>query len=203
MPITIQKLTEKFNLIINGKVLWNNKIPETGLGIYIISTSNDMNQNLGTTEVPAFDSMLVESWTRISKDLKLNSSDRPSVSEILNELEKRWHPNENILYIGKGTGNKGLDGRIKQFYDHQVGYSSPHAGGSWIKLLKNHPKLYIYYSKCPNPENVEFQLLLHFAELLSGKSYYELNNIGKYLPFANLLIDLNKKHKFEKMYTRK
>ena len=203
MPITIQKLTEKFNLSMHGKVLWNNRIPETGPGIYIISTSNDLNQNFGAIQIPAFDSMFIESWARTSTDLKLNVSDRPSVSEIINELEKRWHPNENILYIGKATGKKGLDSRIKQFYDHQVGYSSPHAGGSWIKLLKNHPKLYIHYSKCPNPENVEFQLLLYFAEILSGKSYLEMNNIGKYLPFANLLLDLNKKHNFEKMYTRK
>lgn len=53
----------------------------------------------------------------------------------------------------------------------------------------------MHYAICENPHELEFRMLLYFIMKTSGeKDIYKLNNIGSYLPFANLTVDVDKPH---------
>ena len=53
---------------------------------------------------------------------------------------------------------------------------------------------YVFYAESENPRDTEFKMLMKFIEKSSGKSFYDLENIGDYLPFANLTADFYKTH---------
>ena len=63
-----------------------------------------------------------------------------------------------------------------------------------IKLLAQLEELFVYFSPCENPKDIEFKMLLYFIEHVSDQSLYELNEVGRYLPFANLTADFDKIH---------
>lgn len=75
--------------------------------------------------------------------------------------------------------------------------SSLHSGGYWLLLLQDLEDCFVYYyetAKEENPRDIEFKLLLKFIELKTQKPYHLIENLGSYLPFANLTADFDKKH---------
>lgn len=192
--ITVRNLFEHFGLEVFEKLRWGESANERYGGVYVVSTASNPNLNTNGPELPEIDSKSVEIWCKNDPELKLYRSKFPSFDLIKIELWSHWHSKENILYIGKASD---MGKRLNQFYRHKPGKSSPHAGGQWIKVLKGCDNLYIYTAACDNPDETEFKLLLKFAEMLSGKPYDQIKNLGKYFPFANLNTAINKKHGFK------
>ncbi len=189
--VSIKSLFEKFDLQIFEPVSWGGKIDCQLGGVYAISTSNNPNQNVKCLEHPEFDLRAIEAWQRSSPGLNFENVVDQSPESFAQELGKFWISQTSIAYIGQGNN---LGTRISQFYRHKIGKTSPHAGGQWIKTLKNLNQLHIFYSPCDNYKETEFKMLIYFAECITGMPYWEIENIPKYLPFGNLEVNLRKEH---------
>ena len=89
---------------------------------------------------------------------------------VLDDAEaKRWLPSHPVIYIGRASS---LSRRIKQFYRHRYGNSSPHRGGQAVKLISHIPQ-WVYWAPAPDFVEKESRLIEAFAEY-SGQ-----------LPYAN------------------
>ncbi len=200
MPITVNQLATKFGLVFKDPLRWSEPIPTKKSGVYIISSSLKPDKNEGATDEPIFSKDALTAWKKTATGLELFFQPNPSIDDLAKALKMHWHKNENILYIGK-TSN--LNKRLNDFYEHQVGYPSPHLGGFWLKLLENLYKLRVYYTETDQQDELEFKLLLFFVENLKGESYTEIKNIGQYLPFANRKIDIEKQTVFKNQTKKK
>ena len=192
---TVKQLFDNFGLKIFEHLKWGEKPSYNYGAVYVVSTADNPNRNLNGPEVPEFDEEAFENWKKNNPKVAIDNISQPANNQFILQLLSHWKQKENILYIGKASN---LKKRIGDFYSHKIGKSSPHAGGQWIKALKDIDQLFIYCAKTDYPEVTEFKLLLKFAELLSGKPFEQIDNPGKYFPFANIKIDLYKEHGFTK-----
>lgn len=203
MPLTVYDIFRKVRLTPSVPIRWNQKIPVKKCGVYLISTSENPKKNLGTLSKPLICKKVFKHWTELTSNLNING-EKATYLKIQKEINNYWHSKENILYIGESSSmNNNLTGRVNQFYIHKVGWKGPHTGGYWIKLLKNINELYVYYSECEYPRDTEFKMLMYFIEKTKGKSFYDLEDLGKYLPFANLKVDFQKKHNIKGSISKK
>src|SRR3954453_3494683 len=96
------------------------------------------------------------------RDCPLCPTATAKLSEAARELETtRWVPEEKIIYVGQTT-RQTIATRVRQFYRHKYGDSSPHRGGQAVHLLSC--ELEVYWSHSDDPENSESQMLLAFIE---------------------------------------
>lgn len=72
-------------------------------------------------------------------------------------LQGRWIPNQAIVYIGRA---KALKKRVRQFYRHKYGKTSPHRGGQSILLLKS--PLLVYWAETTDYALAEDRLIEAF-----------------------------------------
>jgi hypothetical protein len=201
MPTTVHQLFSQFNIKVIEGVQWANKINQKGFAIYIVSTSDDPNQNNGISPVPAVDNNAVLTWRTNSSMMKVHGQ-KLTLHSVQAEFSKFWHVSENILYIGKAS-EQPIHQRVNFFYKHIIGNDPPHGGGQWIKALAGLPKFYVYYGFCSNAVQVEFNMLRYFAEKTSGRNFDKLSDPCLYIPFANRELKYNgycrrKQHGFKK-----
>lgn len=201
MPITVNDIFNKVGLVTPVAIKWNNPIPTEDNGVYVISLSEDASKNNGILKSFEINEEVFNKWKLLSPDLNVNGTVSKNIIEV--EINQFWKPNENILYIGESSSpTNGLSKRVNQFYQHEVGWKGPHTGGYWIKLISQLENLFVYYAKCKNPRDTEFKMLMYFIEQTTGKSFYELDELGKHLPFANLKVDFQKKHNINKAVSK-
>jgi hypothetical protein len=118
---------------------------------------------------------------------------RPDAIElVLNRVQGFWHRDEHILYIGKS--DTGIRKRVRDYYTHRIGNKGSHTGGHWLKLFRGLDDLFYYYAIGQEPEQLEKEMLLRFAELHCAPSQPNLYTIATALPFANLHVNLIKPH---------
>ena len=155
-------------------------------GVYVVSGIDDPDSN----KTIKFELNLERLNDWISRASEMSVDNVPALVEGLSQrLEKFWHPDQSILYIGH-TG-KGLNTRIKQMIkhagllpniSHMLRERRPHRGGHWLYTLKMLPELYLFYSEIPDnlhEHEVELRMLENFIESTDNIS---LNS----LPWANL-----------------
>jgi hypothetical protein len=153
--MTVAELFTKAGLTLHGPVRWGDDVPKadagSDAGVYVVARVHDPN---GTCEECALPFV----------------SPFPPYLKLSYEYEvERWLSRESILYIGKT--DQTIRKRIGQFYDHECGHRSPHAGGQIVKLLQC--KMWVYWASARNPEVVETEMIRLFKE-----------QAGK-IPFAN------------------
>lgn len=195
MAVSIHKLFSDFNLNYSKPIKWNEKFDAKFNGVYVIAKTNDPNTNI--TEHPKFGicEKSFGSWIKEATELKVNGKNQNGIDDITEHLTDFWNPNENILYIGQSSSKTNpIQKRVGQFYSHKLGQKGPHTGGYWLKLLNCLENTFVYYAAAKNPRDTEFKMLMKYIEYSTGKSFYELKNIGNYLPFANLTADFYKEH---------
>ncbi len=144
---------------------------------------------------PPLNEAAISNWLGNSKRVEIDEK-KVDIKTVKKHLSTFWKPNESIVYIGQSSlSQKGINKRLSDFFGHQPGNKGPHAGGYWVKLLNNINNLNVHYTICENPHELEFRMLMYFIMKTSGeKDIYKLNNIGSYLPFANLTVDVDKPH---------
>ena len=155
MTNTIKSLSEQSKIILNepsklGQIILKN-IPEEK-GIYLIFRIVD--KNLDLDGKPQINMSRIEDWIQTAPEMTLDGN-RPTVHSLATFLESFWHENENILYIGKAGGNRGLRERIGALLrhgglsakkEHKLGKGSPHAGGHWLYSLAKLDKLWLCHT---------------------------------------------------------
>ncbi len=141
----VTELFTEVGLSICGTMRWGCPVVESRSGIYVIAQTNQPSQSLCFKVIP--------SGIQIDKAYE----------------EARWLPSERIVYIGKA--DQPISRRISQFYKHQCGDRTPHAGGQILLLLDC--DLSVYWAPSPTPRKTEKDMLRLFK-----------SRTGK-LPFAN------------------
>lgn len=195
MALSINKLFTDFNLDYSNAIKWNEKFEAKVNGVYIIAKTNNPfttiaeNSNFGIC--PSASSR----WIHEATELKINGNKVKRIKSINEHLIEFWNPKENILYIGQSSSKTNpIQKRVAQFYAHKLGQKGPHTGGYWLKLLDCLENTYVYFAESRNPRDTEFKMLMKYIECTTGKSFYDLENIGNHLPFANLTADFYKIH---------
>lgn len=187
MPTTVQNLFREFNISTFVKIPWARKFKDDEQGVYIISTSDNENYNLGITPAPTFSDAKFRDWIAKHPKLRIDNN-LPSVQLLKARLSEFWLPDENILYIGKAEKRKSGDGlgcRICEFYHQDMG-NSAHSGGHWIKSLSNLINTTIYYCYSTKPKDLEEEMLIYFMKNVSEETLCQLRDKNYPLPFANL-----------------
>lgn len=195
MAISIDQLFSDFNLKYSEPVKWNEKFEANFNGVYVIAKTN----NPKTTEAEktkfGICPTAFSNWINEAENLEIDGKINVDIENIHGHLATFWNSNENILYIGQSSSKTNpIQKRVKQYYYHKLGQKGPHTGGYWLKLLDSLNSTFVYYAKSNHPRDTEFKMLMKYIEYSTGKSFYDLENIGKHLPFANLTADFYKKH---------
>ncbi|OIQ21193.1 hypothetical protein [Lacinutrix sp. MedPE-SW] len=195
MAVSVAELFEEFRLKPKGSFSWNHPLDANYNGVYVLALTSNPNDK----EPHPFNFEICDDtfsyWLSQATDLQINGEKVTKKEQVKQYLKQFWNPNENILYIGESSSpTNPLQKRIKQFYSHKVGQKGPHTGGYWLKLLSCLNNVSVYYAQAQNPREVEFKMLMKFVELSTGKSFYEIENFANYLPFANVKLDVSKKH---------
>lgn len=199
MAVSIDKIFKEFRLDYKGAFIWNEKLDANFNGVYILALTD----NPKTKSAHSYRFDICEDtfnyWITQATDLEIEGNKVTSKKEVRDYLEQFWNPNENILYIGESSSKTNpIQDRVKQFYTHKIGQKGPHTGGYWLKLLSCLKNVSVYYAKAASPKEIEFKMLIKFVELSTGKSFFELDDFTKYLPFANVKIEVSKRHELKK-----
>lgn len=195
MPVSVHEIFTRFSLEYTGPVRWDEvkNMTHNKPGVYVISTQRDPKSKSKKGFEYWIEDDDFEAWQTNSPALSIGETIVESVENIQTYLEQFYHDNESILYIGQSSTD--IKSRLKNYYDYKLGTKGNHQGGYWLKTLSFVEDLFVYHTiNCKNPKEAEFRMLMYFAENVSGKSFYKIENFSFYLPFANLTVDLNKKH---------
>lgn len=191
MSIKAEEIFKAVGIDNYTKIKWGeikkHPIPNVS-GVYIIETSS-------TLTTPAFNGNTIKNWITLSGRIEIENKIAKE-KDIIKSLSAHWHPSENIIYIGRSAiSKKGLKKRLNDFYNHTPGNKGPHTGGFWLKLLDDIDNLNVYYAVHKNAEEVEFKMLMYFMmKMAREKDLLKIENMGKYLPFANLTAEIDKRH---------
>lgn len=187
MPTTVCELFETHSLELAGKYKWDNIDVADYYGLYIISLSDNPNENKNLLKKPIFNNVAIHKWIETANKITVDG-EKPSVEIIKNRLTEFWLPDESILYIGKADKQK-VDKRVGQFFTHKMGKKSPHKGGCWVKTLSNLSELNVYTIKIDNRAKIdetEKNLLKQFIFGVSAETLNILRDKNLPLPFGNL-----------------
>ncbi|UAB82291.1 hypothetical protein INR76_05895 [Marixanthomonas sp. SCSIO 43207] len=198
MAISIDELFREFNLEYSRPIKWNEKFDADFSGVYIIALTDNPKTKVASDYNFEICPHEFDNWKNIAVDLKIQKSKIEDAKTVTEYFKKFWHKNENIIYIGQSSSKTtSLSKRLNDFYSHKVGNKGPHSGGYWLKLLTCLEKTYIYYAKTEKATELEFKMLMKFADKNAGKSFYEVENFSDFFPFANLKADIYKSHEIE------
>lgn len=196
MPTTINELSRVFNLNHFKMVHWGFPPGTEEVGIYIISLSPDPEKNIGTLEKCPVDVEIINEWIYKVGGFELDGLKTFDAQSVTRRMSEFWLPDENILYIGnapKRSNNKGIGNRVREFYKTEYGEAKPHAGGHWLKSLKNLNELYVYYAETYDSGNIEIEMLEFFCDNVSDETLEILMDKKLPLPFANLELTKGKR----------
>jgi hypothetical protein len=188
MPLTVSDLLKNVGLKVCGVAKWGERISDNLPGIYIVSLSDNPNSLANIFEQAPLSLDSIHGW--LDRVPMLQVDRRSPTAEILaKRLSQFWFPDETILYIGKAS--RSVRQRVRQYYNTDLGYPRPHAGGHWLKTLSILDQLYVYWALTETPEDKETQLLQLFMQDVSSRSKAQLHDDCLALPFANLEIRIN------------
>lgn len=198
MAISIDELFKEFNLNYSQPIKWNEKFDANFSGIYAIALTDNPKTKVASDYNFEICPNEFNAWKNIAVDLKIQNSIIEDAKTATEYFSRFWHKKENIIYIGQSSSKTtSLSKRVNDFYSHKVGNKGPHSGGYWLKLLNCFKETYIYHAETENAPEIEFKMLMKFADLNAGKSFYEVDNFSHYFPFANLKTDIYKTHEIE------
>lgn len=197
MPISVAQLIIGAGLPIEKlkKTQWLKPIPESGNGIYIISLSDNPRLNKNCLDNAPLDFDSLNFWINKVPTIQIDKT-KATTKMLANRLQTFWQKDENILYIGKVERIGGIQKRVKEYYTTELGQSSPHAGGHWLKTLSNLNSLYVYYLQVDEALSYEKILLKNYMEQISKRTISQLFDKDLPIPFANIEFDKanRKKH---------
>ena len=189
MPTTVNQLSDSYNLPFAKRVKWNERISTQDEGVYIVSLSEESGKNNGIQKNPPISRDIIRKWIKKVDGFEIDKIKTFDTGKVIERLSQFWLPDENILYIGKAprrSSGKGIGNRIREYYKTKYGEKRPHAGGHWLKSLIILDELFVYYTTCENPGEIEEGMLRFFCNNVSDSTRSILRDKELLLPFANL-----------------
>jgi len=194
MAISINGLLETVGLNISRlkTAMWGQAPESSSIGIYFVSTSKDPNSIATLYNNAPIDENILKFWIRKVSTIQVDGKPA-TIESIKQRLNSFWLPDENIIYIGQTESNKGLIGRINQYYTTELGDRKPHAGGHWIKTLKILNELFVHYIPSQNAKDTEKKIMRNFVSQVSEQTKEILFDTTLPIPFANLELEQGKR----------
>lgn len=166
-----------------GVVRWNQLVPETSPGVYLVALTNDADSVAGAISTCPLDLGAVAKLLNVRPELKVDGQ-RPTEEDLAERLSTMWQGDETIVYIGlAGTS---VQSRMSAYYRTPLGARRPHAGGWPLKTLGVLPSLWVHYAACTKPQKSELQMLDAFIARVSPATKVGLCDPSLPVPFANL-----------------
>lgn len=144
MSISVRDLFEKCGLSSAGVVRWRRQIPFDEPGIYVVASTAELDDSVGSLPRYEPDPVAFQSLREVCPDVAVDGMPADD-NQLAARIRGFWIPDAAVLYIGlAGTS---LRKRVNQYYATRLGQRSPHAGGWWIKTLSELDGLYVHYAK--------------------------------------------------------
>lgn len=193
MPISVLDLFAGTDTAQIGVVRWGESVPSRLPGVYCVSATKDPSAHLVDRPAYALSPSVYSRLVAARPHLSIDGSPATQ-TRFADRLGSFWIPNEPVLYIGlAGTS---LHGRLQQFYRTKIGDRSPHAGGWWLKTLRDLDELYVHFAEWENTATMERGMLERFAATIDPKQRALLFDQQRIAPFANVAVrrGINKRH---------
>jgi hypothetical protein len=183
MPTSVAAAFQAAGLEQEGCVQWGTTVEEKGPGIYAVALTSNYEAVEGVLPAAPLAPPKFERWLEVCPKLVLDRLPKPSAAELMERVGQFWLPDETIVYIGRATR---LAGRVRQYYQTEIGARRPHSGGYFLKLLSSLDDLWIHYATAKGPAGAEHAALEQFVASVSARSRKGLIDPGLPIPFANL-----------------
>ena len=161
-------------LDVDGPVRWGQQPTTRAAGVFVIETPSP------SSSAP-IDADQLRRWLDRVPDLRIDG-EHPSPTILGRRLASFWVPDVSLLYVGRS--NRSLAGRVGALYATELGYRRPHAGGHWLKTLRDVSRLHLWWAETDAAEEYEDALLGAFADALPDELSERLPMPT--LPWANL-----------------
>lgn len=164
---TASDLMQRVGLVPAGHARWGGVHNAARPGVYIIEWDRM------TDEAP-IDLHALDAWITRVPTLKLDGS-RPTATELAARLSQFWIAAATVVYIGLTTST--VSKRLRQYERTPLGDRRPHAGGHWLKTLRDYEsRATVTWAHTIDVAGTEMALVDAFG----------VTNRGL-LPFANLM----------------
>jgi transcription elongation factor GreA len=169
-------LLRSIGLDVDGPLRWGTNPSSRKAGIFVVeATEPAPSAHIEIDEV--------RRWLERVPSLRMDG-ERPTQTTLAARLRPFWLPGQTLLYVGR-TG-KSMAGRVASLYATRLGDAQPHPGGHWLKTLKGHDKLRLWWADTDAPEEYEDALLAAFADALPVDASASLPDSAPLIPWANL-----------------
>ncbi|MGZ3587437.1 MAG: transcription elongation factor GreA [Candidatus Limnocylindrales bacterium] len=165
--VTPLELLRSLDLLPDGPVLFGQTVPSQRPGVYLIEWP------VAEAHAP-FDHHALRAWLERVETLRLDGQ-RPTPHELAARLGRYWLPEQTVVFIGQST--RSLRRRLAEYAATPLGDRRPHAGGYWLKTLRDYEKARIWWADTDASEEYEDALLEAFGTAIDAPGT---------LPFANL-----------------
>jgi transcription elongation factor GreA len=160
-------LLRSLGLLPDGPVLFGQTLPSPRPGVYLVEWP-------GVEARAPLDHGQLRAWLERVETLRLDGQ-RPTPHELAARLARYWLPEQTIVYVGQTT--RSLRRRVAEFAATPLGERRPHAGGYWLKTLRDLDRTRVWWAETDAPEEYEDALLEAFGEAIGEPGT---------LPFGNL-----------------
>ena len=196
MPVSVGEVFSYAGLTPTGCFRWGERLPENRPGVYVISATPDNHATSGGIMHLPSSREAYDDLVKVCPDFSIDGQAGTALT-FESRLQQFWLPNEPILYIGlAGTS---LANRVNQYYSTRIGRRAPHAGGWWLKALRDLPALFVHYPPVDDATAAETVMIRGFAERLPGELVTGLYDQQRMAPFANVKVPGlgDKRHGFQ------
>jgi hypothetical protein len=164
---TARDLIEQVGLVPAGHARWGGVHNAARPGVYIIEW------DLVTDEAP-IDIHALDAWIARLPTLRLDGL-RPTPTQLAARLSQFWIAATTVVYIGLTTST--VSKRLRQYERTPLGDRRPHAGGHWLKTLRDfESRATVTWAHTIDVASAELALVDAFGVTNQGL-----------LPFANLM----------------
>lgn len=193
MSISVSEVLAGSGLEHAGVVAWGREIPLDVPGVYVVSSSSDVHDAVGSIRQYTPNAAAFAELRLLCPYVTLDGEPAGD-EELATRIGRFWIPDSAILYIGlAGTS---VRKRMNQYYRTSIGQRAPHAGGWWLKTLANLDDLYVHIAAADEPKVAEAEMLRRFAEAVPTAVRQNLHDSERIAPFANVDVQqgLRKRH---------
>lgn len=178
---SVNDLFSHANVPYAGVVAWGETVPLAEPGVYVVSTSSDVDECDGLHECP-LDLETVDSLLEARPQATIDRQ-AANPANLARRLQAMWPSGQPVVYIGlAGTSTRH---RVSQFYRTSLGARAPHAGGWPVKMLIS-ASLWVHYGPAVNPAQAESAMIDRFVNGVPDAVARGLVDPTAPLPFANL-----------------
>lgn len=181
-PSSVTSVLSAAGLAPDGVVRWGELINSDEPGIYVVSSIDDVDAEGHEPRPAPIDEKAVARLLELRPELTMDGI-RPNCTQLVKRLAEFWLPDEHIVYIGLASD---LHNRVNQFYGTPLGARRPHAGGWFLKTLRNVEDLYVHWSKTYDRVTAEGAAIGAFVDRVSPQAKAQLRDPAHPFPFANL-----------------